>query len=68
MSFTTFIRRGLPGDGRGNAEFAFDTRTGRQLWSRRLEGGIYAAQTVVNGMLLVADWDDHLYAFGLPCR
>jgi hypothetical protein len=56
------------GDGRGNTEFAFDAKTGRQLWSHRFEGGVYAAQTVVNGLLLVPDWDDRLYAFGLPRR
>jgi outer membrane protein assembly factor BamB len=53
------------GDGPGRTEFAFDAATGTQLWNSAstIGGDLYAAPTVVNGRLLVASWDEHLYAF-----
>lgn len=53
------------GDGFGNTERAFDAATGAQLWSSgsTIGGGVYAAPTVVDGMLLVPAWDGKLYAF-----
>jgi outer membrane protein assembly factor BamB len=53
------------GDGKGSQEHAFNAATGTQLWtSGSTTGQIFAAPTVVNGELLVASWDHHLYAFG----
>jgi outer membrane protein assembly factor BamB len=53
------------GDGKGKQEFAFDAAKGNQLWtSGSTTGQLFAAPTVVNGELLVASWDHHLYAFG----
>lgn len=53
------------GDGKGSQELAFNAATGTQLWSSgSTTGQIFAAPTVVNGQLLVASWDHHLYAFG----
>ena len=53
------------GDGDGNTEYAFDASTGKPLWNSgsTITGGIYAAPTVINGMLFVAAWDNKLYAF-----
>jgi outer membrane protein assembly factor BamB len=53
------------GDGYGNTERAFNAQTGAQLWSSgsTIGGGLYAAPTVVNGMLYVPSWDHKLYAF-----
>jgi len=53
------------GDGYGNTERAFNAQTGTQLWSSgsTIGGGLYAAPTVVNGMLFVPSWDHKLYAF-----
>jgi outer membrane protein assembly factor BamB len=53
------------GDGRGNTEYAFDAKTGKQLWQKSFGAGVYAAPTVVNGLLLVPAWNKRLYAFGL---
>jgi DNA-binding beta-propeller fold protein YncE len=52
------------GNGDGSTEFAFDARTGRHLWTSPATGGLFAAPTVVNGLVLVASWDQHLYAYG----
>jgi outer membrane protein assembly factor BamB len=54
------------GDGYGGTEYAFDATTGKQLWSSgsQIAGSIYAAPTVVNGVLLVPSWNGKLYAFG----
>jgi outer membrane protein assembly factor BamB len=53
------------GDGYGNTERAFNAQTGALLWSSgsTIGGGLYAAPTVVNGMLYVPSWDHKLYAF-----
>jgi outer membrane protein assembly factor BamB len=53
------------GDGYGNTERAFNARTGALLWTSgsTIGGGLYAAPTVVNGMLYVPAWDHKLYAF-----
>jgi outer membrane protein assembly factor BamB len=54
------------GDGSGDQELAFNAATGRPLWNSGTTStaGVYAAPTIVNGELLVASWDHHLYAFG----
>jgi outer membrane protein assembly factor BamB len=53
------------GDGKGSQEFAFNAATGTQLWSSgSTTGQLFAAPTVINGTLLVAGGDNHLYAFG----
>ncbi len=52
------------GNGDGLTEFAFDARTGRHLWTSPAIGGLFSAPTVVNGMVLVPSWDQHLYAYG----
>ena len=56
------------GDGSDGRVFAFDARTGRELWTsgRSIGGPVYAAPVVVNGLLLVTSWDDDdgvLWAF-----
>ena len=53
------------GDGYGNTERAFNAQTGAILWTSggTIGGGLYAAPTVVNGMLYVPAWDGKLYAF-----
>jgi outer membrane protein assembly factor BamB len=53
------------GDGYGHTERAFNAQTGALLWSSgsMIGGGLYAAPTVVNGMLYVPAWDGKLYAF-----
>ena len=53
------------GDGYGNTERAFSAATGAPLWTSggTIGGGLYAAPTVVNGMLYVPAWDNKLYAF-----
>ncbi len=57
------------GDGRGSQELAFNAATGAQLWSSgTTTGQLFAAPTVVNGMLLVAAGDNHLYAFAPPAK
>jgi outer membrane protein assembly factor BamB len=56
------------GNGRGNTEYAFDAKTGKQLWQKSFAAGVYAAPTVVNGLVLVPAWDNNLYAFGLGPR
>ncbi len=55
------------GDGPGDTEYAFDAATGNPLWDSgsTIGGDLYAAPTIVNGRLLVASWDERLYAFGL---
>ena len=54
------------GDGLGDEEFAVDAASGKLLWSDASFGGpLFAPPTIVNGELLVASWDDYLYAFGL---
>jgi outer membrane protein assembly factor BamB len=53
------------GDGKGSQELAFNAATGTELWtSGSTTGQNFAAPTLVNGQLLVASWDHHLYAFG----
>jgi outer membrane protein assembly factor BamB len=54
------------GDGGGGAEHAFNAATGTPLWNSGggIAGSIYAAPTVVNGILLVGAWNGVLYAFG----
>jgi outer membrane protein assembly factor BamB len=55
------------GDGGGGTEYAFNASTGALLWNSgtQIAGSIYAAPTVVNGVLLVGAWNGVLYAFGL---
>jgi outer membrane protein assembly factor BamB len=45
--------------------YAFDTTSGNPLWNsgQLITGGIYAAPTVVNGMVLVADFSGNVTAF-----
>ena len=54
------------GDGTGNQELAFNADTGAQLWNsgNTITGSVYASPMIANGELVVASWDDHLYAFG----
>jgi outer membrane protein assembly factor BamB len=54
-------------DGVASEVFAFDARTGRQLWTfaTTAGSGIFASPSVANGQLFVAAWDHNLYAFGL---
>jgi outer membrane protein assembly factor BamB len=54
------------GDGPGNTLRAFDASTGTPLWDSgsTIQGPIFAAPTVVDGHVLVATWDGHVYAFG----
>jgi outer membrane protein assembly factor BamB len=57
------------GDGMGNQVHAFDAREGTRLWSSApddLEGPVFAAPVVVDGMLLAAAWDNRLHAWKLP--
>jgi outer membrane protein assembly factor BamB len=54
------------GDGMGNQVHAFNARTGERLWSSApddVQGPVFAAPVVVNGMLLVGAWDEHLHAW-----
>jgi outer membrane protein assembly factor BamB len=53
------------GAGGANREYAFNAATGEPLWNSAstIGGRLVAAPTVVNGQLLVASWDHHLYAF-----
>ena len=55
------------GNGFGKKEWAFDAATGVKLWDSgaTITANIYAAPTVINGMLFVASWDHKLHAFGL---
>jgi outer membrane protein assembly factor BamB len=55
------------GNGVGNKEFAFDAATGTKLWDSgaTIGGPIYAAPTVVNGMVFVGSWDHVLHAYGV---
>jgi outer membrane protein assembly factor BamB len=54
------------GDGRGGHELAFNAATGAQLWSSgATTSWLFAAPTIVNGKLLTASWNGHLYAFGV---
>jgi outer membrane protein assembly factor BamB len=54
------------GDGFGSTEYAFDASSGARLWTSGSEigGALYAEPIVVNGLLIVASWDEHLHAFG----
>jgi outer membrane protein assembly factor BamB len=54
------------GDGFGGTEYAFNASTGALLWNSgaQIAGSIYAAPTVVNGVLIVGAWNGVLYAFG----
>ena len=54
------------GDGYGGAAHAFNAKTGQELWNSgfQIAGSVYAAPTVVNGVLLVPAWNGTLYAFG----
>lgn len=51
--------------GSASSVFAYDSG-GNYLWdsARQITGGIIAPPTVVNGMLLVADYSGNLTAFG----
>lgn len=55
-------------DGIGNEVFAFDAVTGAQLWRSSqvttINGPVQVAPTV-DGRLIVASWDGHLYVFGV---
>ena len=55
------------GNGFGKKEWAFDAATGTKLWDSgsTITANIYAAPTVINGMLFVGSWDHKLHAFGL---
>jgi outer membrane protein assembly factor BamB len=55
------------GNGVGNKAWAFDATTGTKLWDSgsTITGPIFAAPTVINGMVFVASWDHKLHAFGL---
>jgi outer membrane protein assembly factor BamB len=54
------------GDGLGQQVFAFDAKTGKQLWaSSTITGSIFAAPLVFNSKLYVGAWDNKLHAFGL---
>ncbi len=55
------------GDGSGNQVHAFSAITGGELWNSGtdISGGVFAAPTVVNGILYVSAWDQSLHAFGL---
>lgn len=54
------------GDGPGHTVFAFNARTGKLLWhSSAIHNKIYGAPMVVNGMVVVGSYDQHLDAFGL---
>jgi outer membrane protein assembly factor BamB len=54
------------GDGFGGTEYAFNAATGAVLWNSgaQIAGSIYAAPTVVNGVLIVGAWNGVLYGFG----
>jgi outer membrane protein assembly factor BamB len=54
------------GDGSGSTVHAFDSSTGEELWTSgsAIAGPVYAEPIVVNGLLLVGSWDEHLHAFG----
>lgn len=49
----------------GSAVFAYDAN-GNHLWDsgKQITGGIFTSPTVINGMLLVADYSGNLTAFG----
>jgi outer membrane protein assembly factor BamB len=54
-------------DGTRGVVRAFVAGTGRLLWStaKLIGGPVFAAPTVVDGMVLVPSWDGRLYCFGL---
>jgi len=53
------------GDGMKDQVFAFDAKTGVQLWNSgsTITGSVYATPTVADGMLFAGAWDHKLYAF-----
>jgi hypothetical protein len=54
-------------DGLGGEVRAWVAGNGRLLWSSgiQVDGDVFVAPTVVNGMILVPAWDGRLYCFGL---
>jgi outer membrane protein assembly factor BamB len=46
--------------------YAFDARTGTQLWSAATDGAITSSPTVVDGTLYVGSDDGVVRAFRLP--
>jgi outer membrane protein assembly factor BamB len=51
------------GDGNGLQVHALDAATGAQLWNVTLGGPVFAAPTVVDGVVLVSAWDHSVHAF-----
>jgi serine/threonine-protein kinase len=47
------------------AIFSLSARTGRRLWSYRTGSNVHSSPSVVNGVVYVGSYDNHVYAFGL---
>ena len=55
-----------PSFGTGGKLVAHNATTGRRLWTSGgvVQGAIYNAPAVIDGMVYVGSWDGRLYAFG----
>jgi len=45
--------------------YAFDARTGTQLWTYPTNSFIYSSPAVANGVVYIGSEDNNIYAFGV---